>query len=291
MSGCFISTGKMTNNGQKNLDIENLLSIKINNLSIHSIPLSDSWLTSYIRYAGKVYQPLIHSSLSFTLSHIAIQLNLENNDILIIEYGQYLTEDSDIKSGTALSGSKSSSDPRKDCNENSYYYINKDGARITKVEKEKYGIKDNSNESINKIIPKIIASEHYHIPYKEFDFNILKKGIVNGFHRIECDVKNKITLGELINSFKGENWEAKQYNLMSHNCQTFGAEVIKILKAIRINDRDKIRTKEKMILPNCIIKALWDNEDLSAINTLGRVPVLGLAFDVFAGIFVRNKKK
>lgn len=291
MSGCFISTGKMTNNGQKNLDIENLLSIKINNLSIHSIPLSDSWLTSYIRYAGKVYQPLIHSSLSFTLSHIAIQLNLENNDILIIEYGQYLTEDSDIKSGTALSGSKSSSDPRKDCNENSYYYINKDGARITKVEKEKYGIKDNSNESINKIIPKIIASEHYHIPYKEFDFNILKKGIVNGFHRIECDAKNKITLGELINSFKGENWEAKQYNLMSHNCQTFGAEVIKILKAIRINDRDKIRTKEKMILPNCIIKALWDNEDLSAINTLGRVPVLGLAFDVFAGIFVRNKKK
>ena len=45
-----------------------------------------------------------------------------------------------------------------------------------------------------------------------------------------------------------------------------------------------------MILPNCMIKALWDNEDLSAINTLGRVPVLGLAFDAFAGIFVKNKK-
>ena len=291
MSGCFISTGKKTNDGQKDLDIQDLLPIKINNLAIHSIPLSDSWLTSYMRYGGKIYQPLIHPALSFTLSHIAIQLNLENNDIIIIEYGQYLTKDSDLKNGIAFSGSKSSANPRKDANENSYYYINKDGARITKINKEKYDIKENSNETNNEIISKIMASEHYNIPYNEFKFDILKKGIVNGFHNIECDVKNKITLGELINNFKGEKWEAKEYNLMSHNCQTFGAEVIKILKAIRINERDKIRTKEKMILPNCMIKALWDNEDLSAVNTLGRVPVVGLAFDLFAGIFVRNKKK
>lgn len=273
------------------LDIGHLLSIKINNLVIHSIPLSDSWLTSYMRYAGKIYQPLIHPSLSFTLSHIAIQLNLENTDVMIIEYGQYLTKDSDIKNGIAFSGSKSSANPRKDANENSYYYINKDGVRITKIDKEKYDIKENSVEEMNKIISKIIASEHYNIPYKEFNFSILKKGIFNGFHKIECEVKNKITLGELINNFKDEKWEAKNYNLMTHNCQTFGAEVIKVLKAIRVNERDKIRTKEKMILPNCIIKALWDNEDLSAVNTLGRIPVIGLGFDLFAGIFVRNKKK
>lgn len=111
------------------------------------------------------------------------------------------------------------------------------------------------------------------------------------FYNIECDVKNKITLKELINNFQNENWEAKKYNLLTHNCQTFGAEVITILKAIRINERDKIRTKEKMILPNCIIKALWKNEDLSVVNTLGRIPVLGLGFDAFSGIFVRNKKK
>jgi hypothetical protein len=28
-----------------------------------------------------------------------------------------------------------------------------------------------------------------------------------------------------------------------------------------------------------MIKVLWDNEDLSAINTVGRIPVVGLAFD------------
>ena len=40
---------------------------------------------------------------------------------------------------------------------------------------------------------------------------------------------------------------------MTHNCQHFAAEVIKILKAKRIHDIDKVRTKEKEKLPNCII--------------------------------------
>ena len=204
MSGCFRSTGKQTNNGDKNFEIEDLLYIKINNLVIHSIPLSDNWATSYARTYGKIYQPLVHPSLSFTLSHIAIQLNLENNDIIFIEYGQYLTKDSEVESGFAFSGSKSSQNPRKDFNENSYYYINKDGARITKIDKEKYNIQSNLDGKTNEIISKIIAAQHYNIPYKEFEFNITKKGIVNGFHTIECDVKNKITLEELINNFKGQ---------------------------------------------------------------------------------------
>ena len=153
MSGCFIFTGKETNNGDKNLILDDLLSKKINNLIIHSIPLSNSVITSYMRYVGKIYQPFVHPSLSFTLSHIAIQLNMENNDIVIIEYGQYLTKDSDIKNGFFSSGSKSSETPRKDSNENLYYYINKDGARITKINKEKYSNK-NKNESINDIFKK-----------------------------------------------------------------------------------------------------------------------------------------
>ena len=39
-----------------------------------------------------------------------------------------------------------------------------------------------------------------------------------------------------------------------------------------------------MILPNCIISALWDNEDLSFINTMGRIPIIGMGFDIFADI-------
>jgi hypothetical protein len=289
MSGSFIFTGKETNNGDKNLILNDLLSKKINNLIIHSIPLSNSVFASYMRYIGKKYYQLwLHPALTPTLSHIAIQLNLENNDIVIIEYGQYLTKDSDIKNGFFSSGSKSSNTPRKDSNDNLYYYINKDGARITKISKEKYSNKNN-NESINDIIQKIIAAEQYHIPYEEFDFNFLKKGIVNGFHKIECNVNNKITLGELIENFKEEKWEAKNYNVLSHNCQTFGAEVIKLLKAVRVNDYDKIRIREKMILPNCMIKVLWDNEDLSVVNTLGRIPVFGLAFDLISGIVTKKK--
>ena len=292
MSGCFKSTGKKTNGGKNNLDLGNLIYTKIKNLVIHSVPLSDSLATSYLRLIGKHSSIYLHPALTFTLCHIAIQLNMENDDILIIEYGQYLTVDSEVNAGFfSSSGSNSSQNPREDANSFSYYYINKDGARITKIDKEKYFKYENSYEDNCKIISKIIASEHYGIPYENFDFNILKKGVVNGFYNIECNINNKLTLGELISNFRNEKWEAKKYNLLSHNCQTFGAEVVKILKAVRKNARDKIRTKEKMILPNCLISALWDNEDLSAINTLGRVPVLGLAFDVFAGIFVKNKNK
>ena len=279
----------MTNNGEMGLDIQDLLSIKINNLVIHAIPLAEGPLVSYARFIGKYIQVIYHPAVSFTLSHIAIQLNMDNDDILIIEYGQYITEESEIKNGFG-SCSKSSGNPRKDINENFYYYINKDGARITKIDKMKYHINSISDELTNEIVCKIIASEHYKIPYDKFEYNSFRKGIVNGFHKIECDIKNKITLKELIDNFKSEEWEVKKYNLLNHNCQTFGAEVIKILKAVRINNRDKIRTREKMILPNCMIKVLWDNEELSTINTLGRIPIVGLAFDGLASIFVRKKK-
>ena len=99
------------------------------------------------------------------------------------------------------------------------------------------------------------------------------------FKRVDCDVNNKIYLKELCEKFKGKNWETKDYNLLSHNCQDFATEIIKHLKATRINETDKIRMNEKDILPNCIINALWKNEKISAINTIGRIPVIGLVFD------------
>ena len=65
---------------------------------------------------------------------------------------------------------------------------------------------------------------------------------------------------------------------MSNICQDFGAEIVKILKAIRINEEDKIRLKEKMILPNCLINALSENENSSTINKIGKIPVFGFFF-------------
>ena len=60
---------------------------------------------------------------------------------------------------------------------------------------------------------------------------------------------------------------SKYYNVIYHNCQTFAAEIITILKAARIHKKDKVRSIEKGMLSNCIISALWENEDLSIINT------------------------
>ena len=103
--------------------------------------------------------------------------------------------------------------------------------------------------------------------------------LINGTNIIKCDVNNKITLKNLIAQVNNEKWLAKNYNLLNHNCQDFGAEIIRILKAIRINEKDKIRTREKWLLPNCLIKALSENEDLSKINIFGKIPVIGLIFD------------
>ena len=56
---------------------------------------------------------------------------------------------------------------------------------------------------------------------------------------------------------------------------------MKFLKAERINEKDKTRMKEKYALPNCIINALTEKEKISTINKIGRIPIVGLVFDLF----------
>ena len=248
MSGSFISTGKETNNGDKKLEIENLLSYNIESLIIYSIPLFHKSLNlilfgkfwKYLKFSLQLFSPIFSSCSN--LSHIAIQLNLKNDDIIIIEYGQYLTKDSK-KKNNLFSTSGSSKNPRKETNENIYYYINKDGVRLTKINKRYYNI-----------IPHIIASDIYNINLNNkkniIRYNILKQE----FKTIECYVRNRISLGELISNFKDEKWEAKNYNILTHNCQHFGAEVIKILNAIIKNGIDPIDAI--FAIPNCIIEVM-----------------------------------
>ena len=89
MSGSLISTGMLTNEGNNILDIKDDLDHKIKNIIIHNIPLSTSKSVTALRTIGKFISPLVHSALTPTLSHIAIQLNLEaSNYVYIIEYGQ-----------------------------------------------------------------------------------------------------------------------------------------------------------------------------------------------------------
>ena len=136
-----------------------------------------------------------------------------------------------------------------------------------------------------------MTCNHYGISYEDYFLKSLNLSSIKDWHFIECEINNKITLGDLCNNFKGEIWIAKNYNVLNHNCQYFAAEVIKILKAVRIHEWNKIRTKEKDMLPNCIISALWDNEKLSTVNTIGRIPIIGFFFDVIAKRVTDNPYK
>ena len=138
MSGIFISTGLITNIGDKKLVIEEYLNKTIKDLSIHVIPLSPSETFRKFQIIGTIAKMMTPMIFNPSLTHVAIQLNLEGTkDIIIIEYGQYLTKDSDLKIFSG-SSSNSSNEARENKNENIYYYINKDGARITLFTYERY---------------------------------------------------------------------------------------------------------------------------------------------------------
>ena len=305
MSGSNVKSGMLSNGGKKlsKEEIEDILDSKIEGLSIQAIPLVQNKGITAARTIGKFFQSFIHPKIfSPTLSHIAIHLTLLNNRIIdpnhkkifnaILEYGQYYSDESEeIKNRNGYDKC------RKNFNNLQYYYINKDGARITLFSNDDIaslqflGIinEDKNPFSLPSII--IMASNHYGISINDFinnPHNSSNLPSISDYNYIECDINNKITLRDLCDHFKGKNWEAKDYSVATHNCQDFAAEIIKILKAVRIYDRDKIRAREKYILPNCIISTLWDNEKLSVINTLGRVPVFGLLFDNFATFFVKK---
>lgn len=316
----IMSSGKLTNEGKKELKIDELMKLKISNLNIYTIPLFDNKLISTIRNAGAFLQLLIHPRLSPTFLHTAVQLTLENGIIVIIEYGQYYSEDSEIKNSnifSSFSNSSDSSNYRIEKNDFIYYYINKDGVRLTIIEQDilmdfinyvNYGFSEYfiniegefildipktisqmvktdispiryyllRNNNLNNYLLIIMACKHYKIPFSKYYKLFTKLG---GFEFIECEIKNQMNLEELITYCKGEKWEANNYNFLLHNCQDFVAEIIKITKAIRIHNKDKIRSFEKLHLPGCIISQLWNNEKLSAINTVGRIPIVGLVFD------------
>lgn len=131
-------------------------------------------------YLYKVLQQGIHPAIfSPTLSHIAIQLNLENEYIAILEYGQYYSKESDAIRNTGFFSSSSDSSnskkqPRTVKNNLRYWYINKDGARLTVIDKIdgidfSGNLSDYSKEELSLIGLGVIAANHYGMTIEEFD--------------------------------------------------------------------------------------------------------------------------
>ena len=284
MSGSCYSTGNLTNKGEKKFDIQPYLDSKIDSMSLYVIPISlDSIFLNAYSNTENVSKFLLHPAFLPKACHIAVQLNMENKDAFLIEYGQYLTEDSEKQSTGIFSSSNnigSSNNPKEKSTDFEYYYINKDGVRICK-----FGFKLEGNiDEVNKKLMAEIAVHYYGISVNEFERINNSNIVLNKFHAFLCKINNKITLKELFKYFEGKKeWEAQGYSLLTHNCQHFGAEMIKILKAERVDESLKVRTREKLILPNCIINAFWHNEEWSMTNTLGRIPIFGFFYDMFSG--------
>ena len=278
MSGTFYSSGKLTNEGAKKLDIRPYLNSKIDSISLYIIPIQLNKGMDILKGIEMRLKLFLHPALIPNASHVAVQLNMENKDIFLMEYGQYLTKDSEkenVGMFSLLNKVGSSSDPREENNDVEYYYINKDGVRISK-----FGFKmEGDFKELNKKLITEISTKYYGITEEEF--LRINERESNIFHAFLCKINNKMTLQELFSHFEGKKeWEAQGYNVATHNCQDFGAEIIKILKAERVDESLKIRTREKMIMPNCIINAFWHNEQWSLTNTLGRIPIFGFFYDV-----------
>ena len=259
MSGECFSSGKLTNKGEKKLDIIPYLNSKIDSISLYIMPIQLNTAIDIAKEIEVHAKLFLHPAIRPNISHVAVQLNMENKDLFLIEYGQYLTKDSEKENLGIFSLSdniESSNNPRKENNDVDYYYINKDGVRISKLSFKLEG----DLEELNKKSITEISTKFYGITVEEFQK--INHSKFNKFHVFLCKINNKIKLKELFSYFeRKKEWEAQGYNVATHNCQDFAAEIIKILKAERIDESLKIRMNEKVMLPNCIIKVFWENEE------------------------------
>ena len=85
MSGSSITSGILTDNIENLSEIERLMNLRIKDLSIQIIPLKSNIHINRLRMVGQVFQMFIHPKiLSPTLSHIAIQLDMEMIKVLLL---------------------------------------------------------------------------------------------------------------------------------------------------------------------------------------------------------------
>ena len=85
MSGKCFSSGKLTNKGAKDLYIWPYLNLKIDSISLHIIPIAlDSFGVDLAKRYEDFLKCFLHPALLPTVSHIAVQLNMENKDLFLI---------------------------------------------------------------------------------------------------------------------------------------------------------------------------------------------------------------
>ena len=264
----------MFNKGDMGSMKEIFFNLKIKSADLYIMSLLNRHvkkLLNYVTSASAITFPFINTP---KIAHYALLLKTFDKRNVVIEYGNYLNKNSERKS-TGIIGSCSSNKYRESENNYNYYYLLKDGARF-------YEIKSNEINGNDESIFNIIGANYYGESLEEFKKQYYSKNSRGSseFHCFRFNVCNEITLGELVNYFIKDNiWNAKDYNVLTHNCQDFVAECIKILKITRKNGVDKERGREILHLSPCVLKALYDNEGWNNGNTirriLQRIPIIG----------------
>lgn len=281
MSGSYFSSGNMFNKGETGLNKEDYYNLTIIGATLYKFCLTKNRLLNQLGTfpnAISFYLPFINFP---KYSHFALQLTTFDNRIIIIEYGNYLNINSE-KESTGMSGSSSNNKCKGSEDNNLYYYLLKDGARFQEIKNDE--IKD------EKSIYNIIKANYFGVPLKDiqnfryFFIDFLEKEednviISSPFKGVQLNIGNKITLGELISSLiKGNNWNAKDYNVAFNNCQDFVAKCIRLLILTR-PVKYKLRLYETTYFSPCILKAFYDVEGWSVGNTFKRlfqrIPLIG----------------
>ena len=301
------SSGQLRNNGDcgslDSAEIQEIYNLKIKAAKLITIPLFKgmNWVNmglDYIHYGLIPFTPFYAKFV-----HTALDLILENNTSIVIEYGCYLTNSSDLSLFTNFIPYREPDD----ININ-YYYPFQDGISfyIIKIDDLRNFYNNYNNfieDNIRNLFPnageiKIQLLIDYEVNrynlfniYKNLYNTTLKESIQELIlhkdrHQVyHCDlyIKNEMTFGDLIDKFSN-GWTAVDYNLFTHNCQDFVGKVIEILKAYRPLERSRQLLYE-IELPRVVVNALKDNESEEETTTefkvrrvLEKIPLINLYY-------------
>ena len=300
------SSGQLRNNGNygflNSAEIQEIYNLKIKAAKLITIPLFKgmNWVNmglDYIHYGLIPFTPFYAKFV-----HTALDLILENNTSIVIEYGCYLTNRSNLSLFTNIISYREPDD----ININ-YYYPFQDGISfyIIKIDdlRNFYGIfndfieenirnlyQNASDERIQQLILYEVTRYNLFNIYKNLYNTTLKESIQelilhmdrHQVYNFDLYIKNEIKFVELINNFSN-GWTAVDYNVVTHNCQDFVGKVIEILKAYRPRELARQLLYE-IELPRVVVNALKDNESeenttqVKVRRVLEKIPLINLYY-------------
>lgn len=300
------SSGQLRNDGNygflNSAEIQEIYNLKIKAAKLITIPLVKgmNWVNmglDYIHYGLIPFTPIYAKFV-----HTALDLILENNTSIVIEYGCYLTKRSNLSLFTNITSYREPDD----ININ-YYYPFQDGISfyIIKIDdlKNFYNnyknfIEENiknlyqnaSREKIQQLILYEVTRYNLFNIYKNLYNTTLKESIQelilhmdrHQVYNVDLYIKNEIKFVELINNFSN-GWTAVDYNVVTHNCQDFVGKVIEILKAYRPRELARQLLYE-IELPRVVVNALKDNESeenttqVKVRRVLEKIPLINLYY-------------